>query len=452
MSDGLHFPKDFLWGAATASYQVEGAAQEDGRGESIWDRFCRTPGKVYNNHNGDVACDQYHRFEEDIALMRAIDIRAYRFSIAWPRIQPQGSGAPNQRGIDYYKRLCDALHAQNITPVATLYHWDLPAVLQDKGGWPQRDIIHRFQEYSEICFRALADRIPMWITLNEPFCTAVLGYELGVHAPGHTDRAEMIAAIHHLNMAHGRAVATYRSYGKGQIGITLNTGVIRPATGRKEDAEYADRLNDHSRMYLWPLFGQGYPERYVRQMQELGAPLPIRDGDLKEITQKIDFLGFNYYFEWVASAPQDAPSPSPPQMDFPHFAPNWQRESEMGWASAPQGLYRHLQWIKNEVGDMPIYITENGYAGDDNVSPNKRIRDYKRIEFLHAHLREVARAIRDGITIKGYFVWSLLDNFEWGWGYTKRFGIIYCDYTTLERIPKNSYYFYRDCIAGYVEY
>lgn len=440
----MKFPKDFLWGAATASYQVEGATHEDGRGESIWDSFCRTPGKVYNNNNGDVACDQYHRYEEDVEIMHRIGIQAYRFSIAWPRIQPTGSGKKNQKGIDYYLRLSEALIKRGIQPVATLYHWDLPQPLQDGGGWAARDTAYRYQDYAQICFSALSDVIPMWITLNEPLCSALFGYLLGNHAPGHTDLAEMARAVHHLNLGHGLAVEAYRAIGSGQIGTALNLGLLRPATNRPADRAAADLATDESRLYLWPLFGKGYPSRRARRLAEQNAPLPIQNGDLQQIAQPIDFLGFNYYCQLVTAAPADQRNPFNAQ-------PQWEEKSDMGWAISPIGLSRHLHWIKEEIGDIPIYITENGCAVDDHVTYQKEIIDTQRIKYLHAHLSTCADALAAGINLKGYFVWSLLDNFEWGFGYTKRFGIVYVDYRTLKRIPKNSYYFYRDCIAGFVE-
>ena len=505
----MHFSDDFLWGAATASYQVEGAARVDGRGESIWDVFCRTPGKVYANHNGDVACDQYHRYKEDVALMRDIGIQAYRFSIAWPRIQPTGSGAVNRKGIDYYKRLAGELRDNDIMPVATLYHWDLPLALQERGGWPSRDTAYRFSEYAQICFRELADLIPMWVTLNEPWCVAMLGYCTGRHAPGHTSFPEAVSTIHHLNLAHGLAVEAGRGAAAGalNIGTTLNLSAIRPATRRAADVENADRCSDDSRMYLWPVFGKGYPQRYADYLASRhNAPLPIQAGDLEQIAQPIDFLGFNYYMEFatMAGGKSDptlaevitvdggaegngakmangaatsngaidgagdggaaddgvegngaADGASSPNGDYAvsrfNPQPQWQPTTDMGWHVIPGGIYRNLQWIRNEVGDIPIYITENGCAVRDAVTADNRVHDAARVDYLRGHLQQIARAKADGVDVRGYFVWSLIDNFEWGFGYSKRFGIVYCDYATLERIPKDSYYFYRDCIAGYVD-
>ena len=440
----MHFDTDFLWGLATSSYQVEGAAQVDGRGVSIWDTFCRTPGKVYANHNGDVACDQYHRYASDVALMSDIDIRAYRFSIAWPRILPTGSGAVNRKGIDYYRRLAEKLREHAIIPVATLYHWDLPQVLQDAGGWPSRETALRFGDYAEICFRELGDCITHWITINEPWCVAVLGHLQGHHAPGHTSVAETVATIHHLNMAHGIAVSALRATASGEIGTALNCGVVRPATRREADIEAADQSNDETRMYLWPLFGKGYPQRRVEALERAGAPIPLQDGDLEQIAQPIDFVGLNYYMEFNT---KQADTPDEPF----NQQPQWERQTAMGWHITPRGIYRHLQWLRAEIGDIPLYITENGCAVDDRLTADGKVHDHERIAFLRAHLHACSDAIADGINLRGYFLWSLIDNLEWGFGYTKRFGIVYCDYQTLARYPKDSYYFYRDVIAGYIE-
>ena len=454
----------FLWGVATASYQVEGAVDAGGRGKSIWDTFCKTPGKVYANHNGDVACDQYHRYPEDIALMADIGVQAYRFSIAWPRILPTGSGAANQKGLDYYRRLAEGLRGRGVRPVATLYHWDLPQTLQDTGGgWVNRDTALRFADYAEICARALGDVIDMWITLNEPWCVAVMGHLLGYHAPGHTDAQETATVVHHLNLAHGLGVSALRAHGGAdvQIGTTLNLAVTRPATRREEDIEASDIANDDARMYLWPLFGKGYPQREIDMLGERGITLPVVDGDMEKIAQPIDFLGLNYYMEFAKGAVRpDAPK-TPGQNTDAHESeigtlmldnmPQWEPVTDMGWHITPGGVLRHLRWIKAEIGDIPMYITENGLATQDTLGTDGRVHDPERIAFLRSHLRACRQAIDEGINLRGYFLWSLIDNFEWGFGYTKRFGIVYCDYTTLARYPKDSYYFYRDVIAGYVE-
>ena len=471
MENSASFPKDFLWGTATASYQVEGATQLDERGTSIWDWYCRQPGRVYSGHNGDVACDQYHRYEEDVQLMSRINIDAYRFSLAWPRIMPEGKGKVNQKGLDYYRRLCEALLKNDIRPCATLYHWDLPYSLYEAGGgWPARDTAFRFRDYAAVCFEALAQYIPMWFTINEPFCVAELGYRYGMQAPGHQSLAESSAAIHHLNLAHGLAVQCFREGGyQKEIGIVLNVGIIRPSTSRPKDKETADIMNDGSRMYLWPLLGKGYPERRLQQLEAQKAPLPIQEGDIEQIAKPIDFLGFNYYFEFNVTH-QNAPPTSKvgnnsstttqllsiPSIWEPdptiRFQPSWEVHTAMGWPVVPGGLYRHLQWIKNEIGNIPIYITECGCAQDDQLTSEKQIHDSGRISYLQRHLAQCRRALRDGINLRGFFVWSLIDNFEWSHGYTKRFGLVYCDYQNQARYPKDSYYFYRDVIAGYVDY
>ncbi|MFW5976196.1 MAG: GH1 family beta-glucosidase, partial [Alkalispirochaetaceae bacterium] len=357
----LSFPEEFLWGVATASYQVEGAVHEEGRGESIWDRFCRTPGKVAHGHTGDVACDQYHRYEEDADLMRDLGVESYRFSIAWPRIQPDGKGAWNEKGFDYYKRLSDALMERGIRPAATLYHWDLPQPLQDAGGWPARDTAHRFAEYAGKVYEKLSDRISLWITLNEPWCASILSYLIGEHAPGHTDRPEAYRAIHHLLLAHGLALKSFREGGyAGSIGITLNLSTPRSATRRPEDLEAADRGADlQSRMFLDPLLGRGYPQRHLDAYPDVS--MPVKDGDMALISAKNDFLGLNYYTGEVVRHDPDHPEGFAP---VPQYAP----ETEMGWPIVPGGLYRQLHWVNRQTeGRLPLYVTENGCAVDDEL-------------------------------------------------------------------------------------
>ncbi len=436
------FPDDFLWGTATASYQVEGAADEDGRGASIWDTFSKTPGKVQHGHTGDIACDQYHRFDEDIELMRSLGTGAYRFSIAWPRIYPAGTGAVNPKGLDHYNRLVDRLLDAGIQPVPTLYHWDLPQTLQDAGGWPVRETAYAFRDYAKTCFDALSDRVSMWITLNEPFCSSVLGYLDGTHAPGHTDFREATAAIHHLNLAHGLALDTFRSGGyEGRIGTTLNTQTPRPATSRQEDIEAADRAADlTTRMFLGPVLGKGYPERFLDAYDD--ARLPIQDGDLELIAGDIDFLGLNYYWESVVEHSDNHPEAF-------SSVPHYQKTTDMGWPITPLGLYRHLKWLHSYTGGLPIYITENGCAMPDSLSEDgTRVHDHDRIAFLRSYLEAASEALREGVNLKGYFYWSFIDNFEWAFGYTKRFGLVYCDYINQRRVPKDSFYYYRDLISG----
>lgn len=436
------FPEGFLWGTATASYQVEGAVEEDGRGASIWDTFSRTPGKVAHGHTGDIACDQYHRYPEDIALMRELGVGAYRFSIAWPRVFPQGTGTMNPQGFEYYNRLVDALLEAGIQPVPTLYHWDLPQTLEDAGGWPERDTAYAFADYARACFDALGDRVGMWITLNEPFCSSILGYLQGVHAPGYHDMGKATAAVHHLNLAHGLALEAFRKGGyEGRIGTTLNTQTPRPATRREEDIQAADRAADlTTRMFLDPVLGKGYPQRYLDAYPE--AHVPVEDGDLEIISGNIDFLGLNYYTEFAVAHDSSHPE------GFRHV-PQYQKTTEMGWHITPDGLYRHLNWLHAHTGGLPLYVTENGCAMPDRLNEDgTRVHDADRVQFLRAYFGACADAIRDGVNLQGYFLWSFIDNFEWAYGFTKRFGIVYCDYTDRRRVPKDSFYFYRDVIAG----
>lgn len=439
----ISFPKDFIWGTATASYQVEGAYDEDGRGRSIWDTFCRTPGKVAHGHTGDTACDQYHRYQEDVRLMHELGISSYRFSIAWPRIFPDGSGTQNPVGFDYYSRLVDSLLEAGIRPVPTLYHWDLPQKLEDAGGWPIRDTAERFAEYVEKCFRALGDRVDMWITLNEPLCSAYLGYLMGIHAPGIEDRAAAYRAVHHLNLAHGLALKAFRQGGfDGRIGTTLNLSLPRPATSREEDIIAADRAADGpTRMFLDPLYGRGYPQRHLDAYPEI--ELPILTGDMELISEPIDFLGINYYTERPVRFDYDAPE------QFTQV-PTYHPKTHMDWDIVPAGLFRLLTWVHENYDGPDLYVTENGCAYPDVLTEDgRRCHDPDRIEYLRGHLGACASAIAKGVNLKGYYLWSFIDNFEWAFGYTRRFGIVFCDYQDCRRIPKDSYYYYREVIAGH---
>jgi beta-glucosidase len=440
----LEFPDDFLWGTATASYQVEGAGHEGGRGESIWDTFARSPGNVYAGENGELACDQYHRYGEDIALMAELGFQSYRFSIAWPRILPQGTGSINQEGITYYRALCGELHKHGLSACATLYHWDLPQSLQNKGGWTERFIVDAFTEYAKICFTELGDVVDQWITINEPFCVTYLGYLWGKHAPGIKDLTLTVKAIHHSNLAHGAAVKAYRETGlKAPIGITLNLSSPRPATNNKADKRAALMARAvESEVFLYPLLGKGYPDMVIK---ELGMHFPVQNGDLETIAQKIDFIGVNYYSESAVGQDKKA--------SFKYSGrPAWQDTTDMGWPIVPQGLGRLLKWVHEVSKGLPIYITENGYARKDTVESDGRVHDRERIEYLKRHLEVCAKLIKEGVNLKGYYVWSFLDNFEWSFGYTKRFGIVYVDYETQKRTVKDSAYFFRDVIAGYAEW
>ncbi|MDR2964683.1 MAG: beta-glucosidase [Treponema sp.] len=446
----LDFPADFLWGTATASYQVEGAAYEGGRGECIWDTFSRRPGAVYAGENGNVACDQYHRYVEDAEIMSELGFKSYRFSIAWPRIFPSGTGNVNKEGIEYYRNLCKELKKRGIQTCATLYHWDLPQALEDAGGWANRSIVDAFRNYAKTCYKELGDLIDMWITINEPFCVAYLGYLFGVHAPGIKDQDKALAAVHHVNMAHGVAVQEYRASGlKAPIGITWNPSTPRPATKSEADKKAADIARAfYTEVFIFPCLGKGYPELVTK---DLGLKLPVKDGDMEIIAQPIDFLGVNYYSESPAFADNNAPY----KFSFKSF---WQEATAMGWPYTPYGLKRQLKWIAeiskgafNADKEIPIYITENGCACEDVVADG-RVHDSQRVKYLQQHLAICADIIKEGVPLKGYFVWSLLDNFEWAFGYTKRFGIIHVDFKTLKRTIKDSAYFLRDVITGFGEW
>ncbi|MDR2363081.1 MAG: beta-glucosidase [Spirochaetaceae bacterium] len=437
----LDFSEDFLWGTATASYQVEGAGHEGGRSESIWDTFARRPGAVYGGENGEIACDQYHRYKEDIALMAELGFRAYRFSLAWPRIIPGGTGTVNPPGLAYYRALCEELHKYGIQACATIYHWDLPQSLQDRGGWTERSITDAFVEYAKVCFDGLGDLVDQWITINEPYCVAYLGHHTGVHAPGIRDINQAVKAVHHINLAHGLAVKAYRETGlRAPIGITWNPSTPRPATARREDKKAAEiaRAVD-TEVFIYPVLGKGYPELAA---QEPGLKFPVKDGDLETIAQKIDFAGVNYYAEYPVGFDEKAP--------FKYgVKPFWQDTTDMGWPVVPEGLARQLKWIGEITGGLPLYITENGCARQDYVEKDGRVHDRERIKYLEQHLRVCSDLIKGGVNLKGYFAWSFMDNFEWAWGYSKRFGIVHVDYITQKRTPKDSAYFFRDLMAGF---
>lgn len=442
--ENLLFPRDFLWGCATASYQVEGAGEEDGRKPCIWDTFSKIPGAVYAGESGVVAVDQYHRYKEDILLMKELGFKSYRFSIAWPRILPDGRGQVNRKGLAYYRDLCETLHEAGMTAVATLYHWDLPQSLEDEGGWTVRSTAEAFAVYAGVCFDKLGDVVDQWITLNEPYCSAYLGYLYGLHAPGRKDMSLAIKAVHHLNLAHGLALKAYRDRKLlAPIGITWNPQTPRPATGSDSDrtaAAYARAFE--TEVFTNPVFGLGYPTIVTK---ELGLTFPVADGDMDLIAQRIDFYGVNYYNEYPVS--WDGSSALKYRSE-----PTWQETQDMNWPIVPGGLRRQLLWLNELSGGLPVYITENGCACDDRVSSDHRVHDPQRIMYLTKHFSVCSDLIEKGLPLKGYFVWSFLDNYEWAWGYSKRFGITYVDYKTMERIPKDSAYFMRDLIAGFGEY
>ncbi len=445
-ADVVEFPEGFLWGAATAAYQIEGAVSEDGRGESIWDRFTHTPGKIEGGATGDVATDHYHRWRDDLALMSDLGLHAYRFSIAWPRVVPTGSGAVNQRGLDFYSALVDGLLERGIEPVPTLYHWDLPQPLEDAGGWTNRDTAERFGEYASVVFASLGDRVKRWITLNEPFCSAFLGYQIGVHAPGKRSMAAGIAAAHHLLLGHANAVERFRSGAvaeDGQIGITLDLQVSTPATDSEDDRRATDLAETMTgRWFLDPVMLGTYPQVAVEQFARLGAPLDgvVREGDLRRISAPLDFLGLNYYFRRHVTLSSEG-------LGWTALPPDRPQDHEMPWMTDATALEERLNGLRANYPPIPIYVTENGVAFNDAVSPDGGVHDPGRITYLNDHLAAVKRAIDEGTDVRGYFAWSLLDNFEWAYGYRPRFGIVHVDFDTQVRTPKDSAHWYADVIA-----
>ncbi|MEU8340737.1 GH1 family beta-glucosidase [Spirillospora sp. NPDC048832] len=449
----MGFPQGFLWGAATAAYQIEGAAQEDGRAPSIWDTFSHTPGKVLDGDTGDVATDHYHRWEEDIATMAALGIAAYRFSISWSRVLPDGT--PNQKGLDFYSRLVDELLSHGIAPVATLYHWDLPQALEDAGGWPERDTAHRFADYAERIGRVLGDRVHTWTTLNEPWCSAFLGYASGVHAPGRTEPAAALAAAHHLNLAHGLAVRALRGVTppSARHSVTLNLHHLR---GDAEAVRQVDAVSN--RVFLDPMLGRGYPADLLDDTSSLTDWSFVRDGDEALIAAPLDVLGVNYYSPtlvrvWDGTSPRahadgHRQGPATPFVgcERVEFAEQPGPYTAMGWPIDANGMEELLLRLHREYPGTPLMVTENGAAFDDAVEDG-RVRDERRIAYLRDHIAAVERACAAGADVRGYFAWSLLDNFEWAYGYSKRFGLVRVDYPTGRRTWKDSAHWYRDTIA-----
>ncbi|SER49262.1 broad-specificity cellobiase [Gracilibacillus ureilyticus] len=439
----IQFPKDMKWGTATASYQIEGAANEDGRGVSIWDTFSKTPGNVVNGDNGDIACDSYHRFEEDIELMKELGIDVYRFSIAWPRIFPNGTGEINQKGLDYYHRLVDKLIESDIEPMCTLYHWDLPQALQDKGGWNNRETIDAFVQYAEVIFKEFSGKINKWLTLNEPWCISFLSNYIGVHAPGNKNLQLAAQISHHLLVTHGLTVKKFRETGiDGQIGFAPNTTWLEPYSNRQEDIDACNReIGWYVEWFMDPVFKGSYPDFMLEWFKKKGVELDIQDGDMEKINQPIDFLGINYYTGHIARHKENEGL-----LDWEMVEMNYDR-TDIGWPIFPEGFYKVLMRIKESYGDIPIYITENGSCYNDEPE-NGQVKDSGRINYLQQHLTALSRAIASGVNIKGYITWSLMDNFEWAEGYTMRFGIVHVNYRTLERTKKDSYYWYKQTVAN----
>jgi beta-glucosidase len=438
------FPNGFLWGASTAAYQVEGAWNDDGKGESIWDRFSHTPGRVENGDTGDIACDHYHRMPQDVALMKELGFKGYRFSISWPRILPGGTGEVNPKGLDFYDRLLDELSKAGIAANVTLNHWDLPQALQDRGGWPNRDCASWFADYANIAFDRLGDRVAMWATHNEPAVPSFGGYGSGVFAPGFADSSAAYQAAHTLNLAHGKAVQIFhQGHYAGRIGIVLDLHNFVPASNNELDRLACQRtLENGQYIFLDPIFNGRYPA-YL--MEWLGPTAPkIHPGDLDLIHQPLDFLGMNHYF---TSAVKHSPHGGLLKSEQRMLTLPAAGYTDVGWGIYPSGIRSVLQRIKSIAGSLPIYITENGCAVQDQSDANGFVEDRERINYLRLHLIELHKAIQDGINLQGYFIWSLMDNFEWASGYRPRFGIIHVDYATQQRTPKLSARWYSDVIA-----
>lgn len=436
------FPQTFLWGAATSAYQIEGSPLADGAGPSIWHRFSHTPGRILDGATGDSACDHYHRWAQDLALMRSLGLEAYRFSVAWARVLPEGVGRVNPQGLGFYERLVDALLDHGIEPVLTLYHWDLPAALQDRGGWVNRDSARWFGDYAELMYRSLGDRVRRWITLNEPWVVVDAGYVHGVHAPGHRDLTEAAAAAHHLLLAHGEAVSRFRACLEGQIGIAVNLEPKHPASPSPADQGAARRSDIYmNRQFIEPVMRGRYPAGLEGVYGAAWRARPAED--MRLIGAPIDFLGINYY-----TAARVRADPAAPLLGASPVPDPQARHTEMGWAVCPQGLHEILCRIDREYGPVPILITENGAAFADVPGPDGAVEDAERVEYLYHHLLAAHRALEDGVDLQGYFVWSLLDNFEWSYGYTRRFGIVRVDWATQIRHPKRSAHWYAALIRS----
>lgn len=434
----LRFPPNFGWGAATSAYQIEGGAKEDGRGESIWDTFSHAPGRTRNGDTGDIAADHYHRYDADLDLMAELGLRSYRFSIAWPRIQADGTGTPNQRGLDFYRRLLDGLHDRDIQPVATLFHWDLPQALQDRGGWESREVAYRFADYAEHVFRALGDRVPTWLTINEPKTVVQNGYLSGHHAPGHQDQQAAYLVAHHLQLAHGLAVRAYRAgSGTGRIGPAFNLHPCYPAGSSPDATEAAWRHDGYeNRLYLDSTLTGRYPQDVLDDLgpghRMIGG---IHDGDLGIISAPVDLLAVQYYTPYYVTAAGTTVRRWP--------------TSEASWQQIyPEGMYDILSRVTRDYGPIPLTVTENGLPTPDTLGADGTVDDGRRIQFLRDHLAAAHRALAAGVPLESFHVWSLLDNFEWAEGYDQRWGLVYVDYPTQRRVPKRSAHWYREVIAA----
>ncbi|HSM24859.1 MAG TPA: GH1 family beta-glucosidase [Anaerolineaceae bacterium] len=439
------FPEDFLWGVATSAYQIEGAWNEDGKGESIWDRYAHSPSHILNNDHGDVACDHYHRMPQDVGLLRELGVKSYRFSTSWSRVLPDGYGKINQKGLDFYKRLVDELLSVNIKPFLTLYHWDLPQAIQDTGGWVNRDTVSKFTEYANLMFSSLSDRVDLWATHNEPRVVSFIGYGMAVMAPGIADFTKSYQVAHHLLLSHGSAVREFRKGGyQGKIGIVLDSEHSFPASFAEQDLLAWQRYYEQDTgLFADAIFNGKYPELL---MKWIGCMQPNVDtGDMEIIKTPIDFLGVNYYRGMKISYHQTGGFL---KCKADHVTLPMAGTTEMGWGIHPTGLHTVLKNIKDRYGNIPLIISENGCAAHDAPDENGFVDDQERINYLNLHIRSAWKAIQSGINLEGYFVWSLLDNFEWAQGYQPRFGMVNVDYNTLDRIPKQSFYWYKSLLAN----
>ena len=452
MNEKMKFPKDFMWGTATSSYQIEGASDIDNKGLSVWDNFSHLPGNIRNNDTGDMACNHYYLWEKDLELLKNLGVNSYRFSISWPRILPKGTESkPNQKGLDFYSRLVDSLLEMGITPFITLNHWDIPQGLEDKGGWTKRMMVHAFVNYSYCISKHLGDRVVHWITHNEPWCVSYMGYVAGHKPPGlKNDWAKSIAAAHHLLLSHGMALPEIRNNTKdAQVGITLNLNTAIPASPSEYDKNACDFFeNMFNRLFLEPLYNKQYPQKLFdtlkRRKDITDSDLDcIKQNDLKIISEKTDFLGVNYYSRGVIRDEEISESKNLPKNV--EMGPN----TDFGWEVYPRGVYDLLMKLKTKYNVKTIYITENGCSYSDGPNKNNKIHDQRRINYHHYHLFEIQNAINDGVDCKGYFAWSLMDNFEWAQGFSQRFGLIWIDFDSLERIPKDSYYWYKNFISNH---
>lgn len=457
-SNDFQFNSDFLWGTATSAYQIEGSVDVDGRTPSIWDTFCRTPGRVEGGDTGDLACDSYRRVDDDVALLRELGVKAYRFSISWSRVIPGGRGPVNPLGLAYYRRLVEKLLEAGIAPMVTLYHWDLPQSLQDEGGWTSRRLAHDFANYARTMFESLGDLVPYWFTINEPWCASLLSYAMGHHAPGERDLDRAIKAAHHLLLGHGLAITEFRR-GKhaGRIGMAPNVEWHEPFSQNPEDIAAASRgLEWFNRWFIDPIYLGCYPASMLARYAELGIRPPIEDGDMAIIAQKSDMLGINYYSGCYSrhlqagAAPkgQDAQSQIEwlrqlTTVDVPGF-----RKTDIGWDIFADGFYKVLTWLRDQYGNPPLFVTENGACDNTGQGADGRVCDELRLNYYRHHVIALHRAMRSGCDVRGYMAWSLMDNFEWAFGYSKRFGLVHVDFATQKRTPKDSFHWYQKLIRS----